>query len=363
MAVYGMLRRPAGVLAAASIAAVPAVSSSRGAEDDSNSRVGRGAPLVFTMGSSKMSRGYWWAGTPVECKSSLIEEQSFTQLMNENFKNIAFARILSDSELMQGTEPVFIKSLCEKAGKKRCARKGDLLIDQGEVNENLYVIGEGTVGIEINGDRVAKVQKGHIVGESAAFEAQTAKASVRVLSDTVYLLEIGHDEFKAALKENPESETVFRKMASKRSMQNVTFEFMQSVSVFSGCSKALIEALVKKLQTVEFEEGTQLVTMGESDNKGMYIIKSGEVGVYDSKGLVTTLGPGEFCGETMLMGGPGKKRGATVRAHGKCECFQLSRGEFLKMATQFPKDFEEMKEISKDRSKELLAGKTNVRKS
>lgn len=55
---------------------------------------------------------------------------------------------------------------------------GTVLIHQGQLNRHAYLIAEGTLAVEIDGNRVATVAPGSIVGERTAIEHGTANATV-----------------------------------------------------------------------------------------------------------------------------------------------------------------------------------------
>lgn len=58
---------------------------------------------------------------------------------------------------------------------------GDVLIHQGQLNRHAYFIVDGSVGIDVDGQRVAVVTAGSIVGERSALERGLANATVTVL--------------------------------------------------------------------------------------------------------------------------------------------------------------------------------------
>merc|ERR1712099_211966 len=110
-------------------------------------------------------------------------------------------------------------------------------------------------------------------------------------------------------------------------MENVSHHFLANIPIFSEASDEFLQALVKSIKFVSFPEGTSILTKGEADNKGMFYIANGEAGIFDSKGLVKTLGPTDFVGENMLLAGPGARRLATLRSKTHIEAYQLTKAD------------------------------------
>lgn len=62
---------------------------------------------------------------------------------------------------------------------------GEILIHEGQLNRHAYFVESGTMSVEVDGERVATVAAGSIVGERTAIERGPANATVRVLDDAV----------------------------------------------------------------------------------------------------------------------------------------------------------------------------------
>merc|ERR1711920_1095237 len=211
----------------------------------------------------------------------------------------------------------------------------------------------------VNDVRVATLKQGNIFGETSIVTVKKADATVKVVSDSALILVLRHGDIVNRL--SPAAWQKLEELTSQRAMENVSYTFLASIPIFSDASNEFLEALAHSLKFVSFPEGTTVLTVGESDNKGMFYISQGEAGVYDSKGLVRTLGPQDYVGENMLLAGPGARRLATLRSKTHLEAYQLTKADFLQLGTKFPHDFDQMKKIAKERSQEILPHKTSVR--
>ena len=63
----------------------------------------------------------------------------------------------------------------------------EILIHQGQLNRHAYFVVAGTLGIEVDGERIATVSAGSIVGERTAIERGFANATVVVVEDATVL--------------------------------------------------------------------------------------------------------------------------------------------------------------------------------
>lgn len=107
-----------------------------------------------------------------------------------------------------GALPLF--SACSKRELTRIARAGDevqvpegkLLVDQGEMGREAFVILEGTAAVKRNGRKIASLGPGDPVGELSLLDRGPRTASVVATSDlTVFVLSTRR--FNAVLDESP----------------------------------------------------------------------------------------------------------------------------------------------------------------
>ena len=56
--------------------------------------------------------------------------------------------------------------------KRRTLKEGDTLVEQGDAGSDLYLILDGVLAVEADGDEVAEVGPGNIVGEMALLQEE-----------------------------------------------------------------------------------------------------------------------------------------------------------------------------------------------
>ena len=106
---------------------------------------------------------------------------------------------------------------------------------------------------------------------------------------------------------------------------------------FPVLTEAQIAAVHKFSTLNSFEPGETLFAFGERDFK-FFIVKSGEVGIYESSSgadkLVVAHGPGEFTGDIDMLTG----RAAIVSciAHNHCEVYEISAADLRRILSDMP---------------------------
>jgi CRP/FNR family cyclic AMP-dependent transcriptional regulator len=99
------------------------------------------------------------------------------------------------------------------------AETGAMLIDQGRVGQECYVILDGQAGVFANGEHIATVGPGSMVGEMALVEHRPRNASV-VAETPMRLLAFDTRHFKQLLTEMPKANDRVMEMLAARLQEN-----------------------------------------------------------------------------------------------------------------------------------------------
>jgi len=97
------------------------------------------------------------------------------------------------------------------------AESGDLLIEQGSVPFELFLIESGTVDVIRDGETIATLGSGQVVGEMALLAGQRRMASVRART-AVVALALPADGFTEIASEMPEFADELRSVVAARSV-------------------------------------------------------------------------------------------------------------------------------------------------
>lgn len=81
------------------------------------------------------------------------------------------------------------------------------------------------------------------------------------------------------------------------------------------------------------DPGALLFAKGD-EAREMFIVKTGELQIFDGDFIFETVGPGELLGEMAIV--DGSPRSASVRALSPAEVFSLDRTQFLQIVEQTP---------------------------
>jgi CRP/FNR family cyclic AMP-dependent transcriptional regulator len=110
-------------------------------------------------------------------------------------------------------------------------------------------------------------------------------------------------------------------------------EEFRSFALFEGLSDDELAQCVEPLKQVEMVGGSSLAKQDDFAYK-FFIVLDGEVDVHRDFEFITSMGPGEFFGETALV--TGEKRNARVTTHTRCRLACMMGWEFKTMTEQFP---------------------------
>jgi hypothetical protein len=78
---------------------------------------------------------------------------------------------------------------------------GDTLVEQGEPGDELYLLLDGVLGVEVDGEEVAEVGPGAVLGERALLEGGTRKATLRAATPARVVVIPGDAIDRGALEE------------------------------------------------------------------------------------------------------------------------------------------------------------------
>jgi CRP-like cAMP-binding protein len=88
----------------------------------------------------------------------------------------------------------------KSAGRVRL-RVGETLVEQGERSDSIFLLLDGVLAVEVDGDRLAEVGPGAIVGERALLEGGTRTSTLRAVVPSRIAVVAGVDVDPAVLRE------------------------------------------------------------------------------------------------------------------------------------------------------------------
>jgi CRP-like cAMP-binding protein len=124
----------------------------------------------------------------------MFKKQKADPAAAETLRDVAFFEGFSDDELARVAE---LADYVE-------AEQGALLMDQGNVGQECYVIIDGQAGVYMGGEHVVTLEQGSMVGEMALVDHRPRTASV-IAETPMQLLSFDTKAFRKLLQEFPEA--------------------------------------------------------------------------------------------------------------------------------------------------------------
>jgi cAMP-dependent protein kinase regulator len=269
--------------------------------------IARGAPTLVNKGAHHLKNVFAAPLEDIQSFQSPVfsKSQDEKTFIREALKNSFVFAALSEREM---------RTIID-AFKAMEVSTNDMIIQQGDVGDYFYVIREGTVRYEVDGNVVGHAGKGKTFGElSLLYNTSPRAASVIAESPTkVYRID----------------QKTFRYIMQSQTLQteNDKKDLLQGVVFLQDLDPTDINKLVHTMTPRVFEAGEYIVRKGEEGDT-FYVIQEGKVRVTDITIGSTnyedqTLGPGEYFGERALV----TKEPRTANCIGKTKGIALSIGK------------------------------------
>ena len=192
---------------------------------------------------------------------------------------------------------------------------GEVVVEEGEVARNFFVIGHGAVEVIQRGRRINILKAGESFGEKALLHNTVRSATVRTL-DRCTLWGLDRQAFQKAF------ETV-----SARSYQE-NKAFIQSVPLLSLLTTEQKESLLAVLVAHQYQAGQKVVVEGEKGDL-LFIVKEGVVACTVGGEETRRMGPGDYFGEQALL--HDTVRSATVTALDAVRVLSIAREQAIEV--------------------------------
>ncbi|KAG7372334.1 serine/threonine protein kinase [Nitzschia inconspicua] len=176
-------------------------------------------------------------------------------------------------------------------------KKGDKIIEKGEIGHIFYIIEKGKVkvhdiGIGDSQQVDSILEPGDSFGERALITGEPRAASITALSERVTLLVMNRVTFEETIGELEDALDFSNRLHS-----------MKGLSIFAGSDltehefERLADLVVKKT----YSKGTKLVKAGSPYPPMLWMLQSGTVIVYGRSDHIYSMGAGDYLGDKSIL--------------------------------------------------------------
>lgn len=193
-----------------------------------------------------------------------VVQNIITSEDNIDEASIQFARkVLQSHSLFCTLEPSEITNIANSM-KFATAVKGQYIFKEGDFSSCFFIIKEGTVGVEIEGQHTKSLGKGDSFGELALIFNSKRTGSIKCLSDDLQLLFIKSKQFKQIVK------------GIREKNNEKTKALIQNVHIFSLLTNKQKYTMLSTLVREHYKKGTVLFQKNDVP-VCFYIIETGKV--------------------------------------------------------------------------------------
>ncbi|MEE2901260.1 MAG: cyclic nucleotide-binding domain-containing protein [Myxococcota bacterium] len=227
---------------------------------------------------------------------------------------------------------------------------GENIFEQDSAAQSMYIILSGSVEVLRDGEQLATLKAGSILGEIALVTAQPRSATARAKYDTT-VFEITADDIERVASDHPTISTEIAKFTRKRILLNV----MSLSPFFQPLKTEHKRDALAMFNTQIIQNECELVTEGQQSDK-LFVVASGECvvvksGDTDEHHEVARLACGDVFGEISLV--REMDATATVLAQSGTVVLSLNRERFKTLTQKYPEVAKTLDDLSAQRLEEM----------
>lgn len=247
-----------------------------------------------------------------------FEKISFKKLDNKNLNDLNmikdvlkshfFMRNLSEENMKEVIKEMFLSEI----------KANSVVLMKGTVGVFLYIVKEGLLEVEVDGNCINILKSGDSFGELALLHNSTRTSTVISKTDCLcWCL----DRRK------------FRKVIDHINSNNFTESkhFIKSMPILANIPNDMISILCSNILKIYYENNEYIIRKGDT-SQCMYIIKEGEVDIYKDNQHIRTLGKNDYFGDQGLL--LNQLRTMNVISKGKCVIYCITKELMIRMLGQ-----------------------------
>lgn len=258
-----------------------------------------------------------------------VEEEEIIEIdMEEEEEEPSLPKISFFSSLSLDEFKEVINNLSAKSFSS-----GDVIAEEGNILNALYILAEGEVEIRSKGKRITTLPQGSFIGQKCFFERSPITASAIALTD-VTVLELTHASLEEIVKKYPKVKSAVEEIY----IEKVFVPILKNHPLFSAIPENDLTSIASWFNMREFRED-EIVIREEEEGRALYIVRTGEFMVFKklTKGKavkLAVLGPGDIFGEISIL--TDGKTTASVKSVKNSTAMVLERSKFKELLMLYP---------------------------
>ncbi|XP_054455975.1 cGMP-dependent protein kinase 2 isoform X2 [Anoplopoma fimbria] len=219
----------------------------------------------------------------ISIAKSIHKDSHTKKLINNAIMNNDFLKKLEPQHMREMVDCMYEKVYTE----------GQLVIQEGEPGNYLYVLADGLLEVIQNGKLLGEMRPGTAFGELAILYNCKRTATIKAVSQS-HIWALDRQTFQTIM------------MRTTQARHEEYFSFLRSVSLLQGLPEEKLAKVVDCLEVDYFEKGEYIIREGEEGNT-FFIIAKGEVSFtqstegFDEPQEIKALGVGDYFGEKALI--------------------------------------------------------------
>jgi len=276
---------------------------------------------------------------------ALVSAQELRQTLRRSIEDKGFLGFIKKIPLFSLYADEEIAELMTKA-EPSSVRAGDLIFNQGDPGDKLYIVYKGKIRILQKGEDGKEINlgvrtRGDHFGETALITGHASNASARAVEDSI-LISVDGDAFTDFLLAKPKLREYFDKFIKQTSIH----QFLKTFTDLAVATPQELQDLASRFKAEYYNAGDAVIRQG-ADPDRFYIVESGKLKVVRWEGktsrIINLLRKGDFFGEKALF--EDAKRFADVVCLTDCQVLSLSREDFSALVQKSPR----IKKVIEDR--------------
>uniref|UniRef100_A0A8C7NVN8 cGMP-dependent protein kinase n=1 Tax=Oncorhynchus mykiss TaxID=8022 RepID=A0A8C7NVN8_ONCMY len=263
-------------------------------------------------------------------RARVRKDSSTKKLINDAIMNNDFLKKLDPQHMREMVDCMY----------ERIYTEGQLVIQEGEPGNFLYVLADGLLEVMQNGKLLGEMRPRTAFGELAILYNCKRTATVKAVSQA-HIWALDRQTFQSIM------------MKSTQATQEEYFSFLRSVSLLRDLPEEKLAKIVDCLEIDYFDKGEYIIREGEEGNT-FFIIAKGEVCVTQTTEGCTepqeikTLGVGDYFGEKALIS-EDVRSANIISTENDTQCLVVDRDNFNQMVGTY----EELQAYLKEYVEEL----------